>query len=418
MGRIARSGWINLPAAAMVFAALSSTAWAQPSAVRISQIDGTGVTQNSWAGPTANYVELHNTGAAAADLSGYALQSTFSTGTSWGVVPFPAGFTIPAGRYALVQLGNARTPHNDPNDPTDGQATQCPGFLISPDVVGAASFAIGSSGGKIALTSMQAPLSGACPSTDPSIVDMVGYGAANCSEGPVALGLSNFDGKALYRGCVGTADTNNNGADFLIDLSSPRNLSSPANMGSMTAIGAPAGATLPNVVEASTAVLLTASVSSCAGAPTGVHFTADLSFVGGPASQPMYDDGTHGDATAGDGIFSLAYTVPDSLLPAPPPGPTINRPYIVPMTATDALGRTAHTYGSFYVTAAPTGGCCIGGHASVRTQASCVSAGGTYLGDNASPFQTPGTVYNGGAHRHPRSRFCERIDHDSRRDHH
>jgi hypothetical protein len=362
----------------MILAGLSAPASAQPSAVRISQIDGTGVTQNSWAGPTANYVELHNTGTSAADLSGYALQSTFSTGTSWGVVPFPAGFMIPAGKYALVQLGNARTPHNDPNDPTDGQATQCPGFLISPDVVGVASFSLSSSGGKIAFTSTQVALTGACPSPDPSIVDLVGYGAANCSEGPVALGLNNFDGRALYRGCFGTADTNNNGADFLIDLSSPRNLSSPANMGAMTAVGAPAGATLPNVVQ-DTAVLLTATASSCAGAPAGVQFSANLSYVGGPASQPMYDDGTHGDATPGDGVFSLAYTVPSTLLPAPPPGPTINRPYIVPMTGTDALGRTAHTYGSFYVTAAPTGGCCIAGHASTRTQASCVNAGGTYL---------------------------------------
>jgi subtilisin-like proprotein convertase family protein len=362
-------------------------------AIKISQVNGTGLTQSSWAGPTANYVEVHNTGGSAANLSGNAIQVTTSSGTSWGVFPFPTGFTIPAGRYALVQVSAARLPHNDPNDPGDSSATQSPGFLISPDVVGSPSFQLTSSGGKVALTSTQLALAGACPS-DPSVVDLVGYGTANCSEGPLALGMNNFDGRALYRGCDGGTDSNNNAADFLLDLSSPRNLASPVNMGALTAVGAPAGASLPNIVQNS-AVLLTASATSCAGAPAGVTFTANLSYVGGAAAMPMYDDGTHGDAVAGDGTFSLNYTVPDTLLPAPPPGPTINRPYIVPMTATDGLGRSGHTYGSFYVTAAPTGACCVGGQATVRTQASCTAAGGTYLGDGTSPFQGQGTVYAG-----------------------
>jgi hypothetical protein len=143
------------------------------------------------------------------------------------------------------------------------------------------------------------------------------------------------------------------------------------------------------------AVLMTATASSCAGAPAGVHFTADLSFVGGSSAATMYDDGTHGDAVAGDGTFSLSYTVPDSLLPAPPPGPGINRPYIVPMTATDSLGRNGHAYAAFYVTAAPTGTCCVGAQTSVRTQASCAAAGGTYQGNGTSPYRAPGTVYTG-----------------------
>jgi subtilisin-like proprotein convertase family protein len=362
--------------------------------LKISQVNGTGSTQNSWSGPTASYVELHNTGASAADLTGYAVQVTFSTGTSWGVVPFPAGFTIPAGGYALVQVGNARTPNNDPNNPSDSSATQSPGFLITPDVVGSPPFVLASSGGKVALTSTQAALTGTCPSSDPSIVDLLGYGAATCSEGAVAIGLSNFDGAALYRGCLGSGDSGNNSADFQLGPSSPRNLASPVNTGSMTAVGAPAGASLPTVVQNS-AVLLTASASSCAGAPSGVQFAANLSFVGGPASAPMYDDGTHGDVQAGDGTFSLSYTVPDSLLPAPPPGPAINRPYVVPMTGTDALGRQAHTFASFYVTAAPTGACCVNGQGAIRTEAACAALGGVYLGNDSSPFSGQGTPYVG-----------------------
>ena len=37
--------------------------------------------------------------------------------------------------------------------------------------------------------------------------------------------------------------------------------------------------------------------------------TVDLSEFGGPAAADMYDDGTHGDATAGDGIWSLDYSI-------------------------------------------------------------------------------------------------------------
>jgi hypothetical protein len=356
--------------------------------VLISQINGTGATQHSWSGPTANYVEVHNTSAGVVDLSGWAVQATTSTGTAWVVRPFQTGFTIPAHGYALVQFGNASVPLNSPNNPDD-----VAGFVPDADVVGAGG-SLSSSGGKIALTRSQLALSGACPSGDPSVVDFVGYGAADCSLGSPAPGLSNFDGRAIYRGCSGSANSGNNAADFSLDLSSPRSRAFPANTGAMTAVGAPAPTAVVSVVQDSS-VLLTATAASCAGVPTGVQFTADLSYVGGPAAAAMYDDGTHGDAAAHDGVFSLSYTVPSTLLPAPPPGPAINRPYIVPMIGTDALGRTAHAYAAFYVTAAPTGACCAGGQVSVRTAAWCAAAGGTYLGDHSSPFGAAGPTYPG-----------------------
>jgi hypothetical protein len=45
--------------------------------VVISQVNGTGLVQGSWAGPNVNFVEVHNTGSAAADMSGYAVQSGY-----------------------------------------------------------------------------------------------------------------------------------------------------------------------------------------------------------------------------------------------------------------------------------------------------------------------------------------------------
>jgi hypothetical protein len=56
---------------------------------------------------------------------------------------------------------------------------------------------------------------------------------------------------------------------------------------------------------------------------TGLAVTADLSSIGGSSNQPLFDDGTNGDAVAGDNIFSFTVTVQD-------PGQ-----YTIPLTVTD-----------------------------------------------------------------------------------
>ncbi|MGC3958512.1 MAG: glycosyl hydrolase 115 family protein [Verrucomicrobiota bacterium] len=62
----------------------------------------------------------------------------------------------------------------------------------------------------------------------------------------------------------------------------------------------------PPVVAASQTALLTIAVTPAANpTSTGITVTANLTPVGGVASQIFYDDGTHGDATAADGVFSF-----------------------------------------------------------------------------------------------------------------
>jgi subtilisin family serine protease len=68
-----------------------------------------------------------------------------------------------------------------------------------------------------------------------------------------------------------------------------------------TGVGAAAPAALLN--GAST--LLTVQVTSGTPASTGIEVVVDLSDVSGLIDQPMYDDGTNGDVTPGDGTFSL-----------------------------------------------------------------------------------------------------------------
>jgi subtilisin family serine protease len=68
-----------------------------------------------------------------------------------------------------------------------------------------------------------------------------------------------------------------------------------------------------------------------APASTGVTMTADLTAIGGAAAQPLYDDGTHGDVTAADGIFSFDATVPMAATAGA---------YVIPVTIVDAQART------------------------------------------------------------------------------
>ncbi|MGH7532270.1 MAG: lamin tail domain-containing protein, partial [Gemmatimonadales bacterium] len=78
---------------------LQATAPTIAPAVVISQIYGGG--GNSGSMLTNDFIELHNTGAAAVSVEGWSVQYASSAGTSWQVTPL-AG-SIPAGGYFLVQ---------------------------------------------------------------------------------------------------------------------------------------------------------------------------------------------------------------------------------------------------------------------------------------------------------------------------
>lgn len=71
------------------------------------------------------------------------------------------------------------------------------------------------------------------------------------------------------------------------------------------------GAASPSTVLRGDATLLTVTVTPGANpASTGLTVTADLTPIGGAAAQPLFDDASHGDVTAGDLVFSFAATVP------------------------------------------------------------------------------------------------------------
>src|SRR5206468_813037 len=71
----------------------------------------------------------------------------------------------------------------------------------------------------------------------------------------------------------------------------------------------------PNSVATGGTTLLTVTVT---GGTAPYTVTGNLSNIGGSATQTFFDNGTNGDVTPGDGIFSYAHTVPCNFTPFGP----------------------------------------------------------------------------------------------------
>ena len=105
------------------------------------------------------------------------------------------------------------------------------------------------------------------------------------------------------------------------------------------------GSANPSSVQPGGTTLLTVTVTpGTIPASTGLTVTADLTSIGGSASQQFFDNGTNGDVTAGDNIFSFSTTVS--------PGTAVGAKSL-PVTITDAQSRTGNTSISLTVVTAP-----------------------------------------------------------------
>jgi endonuclease G len=94
------------------------------------------------------------------------------------------------------------------------------------------------------------------------------------------------------------------------------------------------GLAIPDTVGPGQNTLLTVSVTPSSNPPsTGITVTTNLTTIGGSASQQMFDNGTNGDATPGDNIFSFLLAVP---------GNATNGSRSFPSVVSDAQARTAN----------------------------------------------------------------------------
>lgn len=168
--------------------------------VVISEVYGGG--GNAGSVYTNDFIELHNRGAVAVNLTGWSVQYASATGTTWTATNLTG--TLQPGRRYLVQEAVGA-----------GGTTPLP----APDATG--TIPMSATAGKVALVNVTTALTGACP-TGAQIIDFVGYGTtASCFEG---AGPTPAPSNTTSINRVITPDTDSNPADFISGGPNPFNV--------------------------------------------------------------------------------------------------------------------------------------------------------------------------------------------------
>jgi uncharacterized protein len=157
-----------------------------------------------------DYIELFNRGAAPQSLNGWSVQYASATNTTtWSGVTNLPNVTLQPGQYFLVAESSSANGVN--NIPTA-------------DATG--TIAMSATTAKVALVNTTTALSGQCPTA--GVIDLVGYGTANCSE--TALAPAPSTTTADLRAAGGCTDTDNNSTDFTATTPNPHNTSTALNV--------------------------------------------------------------------------------------------------------------------------------------------------------------------------------------------
>ena len=273
------------------------------------------ISQFQAGGGTANdeFIELHNVSAGNIDLNGHRL--VYRPATTTTELTFAAWTTstiIPPGGYYLI-ASTAYDGGVTPNTTYDPATCAC---------------SMGANGGGLAIR-LGAVNTG-------TIIDSVGWGTATniFVEGAVTTAPANNDGKV--RAANGCQDTDNNANDFsTLSPAAARNAATtpfPCS-GSGNNLFASMAAN-PTTVVPGGSVLFTVTVIPATTPPsTGITVVGNLSPLGGSATQSFFDNGTNGDTTAGDNIYSYLLAVPVE---------TAGGIRAITAVASDAQARTAN----------------------------------------------------------------------------
>ncbi|MFL6373172.1 MAG: DNA/RNA non-specific endonuclease [Pyrinomonadaceae bacterium] len=236
------------------------------------------------------FVEIHNVSGSTVDLNGYRVvyRSSTASSDSGTLATWTTTTPLAAGAYYLIGSDVYGTNH-----PGSANITYSTSGLSTS----------GSNGG------LAIRLGAANTGT---VIDALGWGASATNalfEGTRA-GAPGNTGSSLARLGNGCQDTDNNASDFsLLTPAAPRNTSSaPFSCGApLPSNPTGAGAANPNNPNPNTTILFTVNVTPGANpTSTGIAVVADLSSIGGSATQGFFDDGTNGDVTPGDNVFSFA----------------------------------------------------------------------------------------------------------------
>lgn len=259
------------------------------------------------------FIEIFNRGADPIDLNGYRLVYRSATGSNDVNNPLASWNTttvIPPGGYYLIAS-------------TSYDGTTTPDRTYDP---GALQVSMSGTGGGLGLRF-------GANNTGP-VIDSVGWGTATniFVEGAVtAAPAANNSQSRSQNGCQ---DTDNNGNDFNSTIPSvPRNTATTAApcSGSGTTLFAAINAN-PSTVSPGGSTLFTVTVILATTPPsTFVTVAGNLEQIGGAASQTFFDNGTNGDITPGDNVFSFL---------APIPANTTGGVKLIVAVAADAQART------------------------------------------------------------------------------
>lgn len=296
---------------------LTGTAHAA-SDLAISQVYGGG--GESGAALSHDFVEIFNRGEQAVDLAGKSVQFATPTGDFTSAIALP-DLALPPGRYFLIQLAGGA---NGAPLPVTADATS--------------SLDLPTSAGKVILTLGTAPLNcGGTSNSCASVIlsqrfDLLGYdGPENTYEGEMN-GPALSPTTAAMRAGAGCTDSDDNSSDFSAVTPSPRNSGTGENFCGVRALRGDGAASPTDLLAGDSTRLTVAVTGATQPTSTGVTVRVDLRAVGGIASQPLLDDGSQGDTTAGDGVYSLVFTAPAGV------GPGLKS---LPFTVSDAQARSA-----------------------------------------------------------------------------
>ncbi len=273
--------------------------------------------QTGRASPNSNdeFVEIHNTSSNPIDLNGYRLVYRSQNGQNDVANPFAvwtSSTIIPAGGFYLVAAVSydGATPANLTYDPTT--------CLCS----------MGGTAGGLAIRQG--------PSNTGVIIDSVAWGTVTngFNEGTSTTAHpvdANDNSKTrLQNGCQ---DTDANANDFAtLTPSAPRNAASSTVMcsGSGANLFAAINANPTSVTPPATTLLTVTVIPATTPPSTFITVVGNLTDIGGSSNQPFFDNGTNGDTTAGDNVWSYLATVPMG---------TTGGIHIVAAVAADAQGR-------------------------------------------------------------------------------